>query len=71
MEKLRAEYRIEPEMAAEQYVIAMTGMGDTEESMMRLAEALQEIDEDTLSDEEALYYAEVMLRINQKLLEVA
>lgn len=32
---------------------------------------LQEIDEDTLSDEEALYYAEVMLRINQKLLEVA
>lgn len=45
MEKLRAEYRIEPEMAAEQYVIAMTGMGDTEESMMRLAEALQEIDE--------------------------
>ena len=33
--------------------------------------ALQEIDEDTLSDEEALYYAEVMLRINQKLLEVA
>lgn len=33
--------------------------------------ALQEIDEDTLSDEEVLYYAEVMLRINQKLLEVA
>lgn len=31
--------------------------------------ALEEIDEDTLSDEEALYYAEVMLRINQKLLE--
>jgi len=33
--------------------------------------ALDEIDEDALSDEEALYYAEVMLRINQKLLEVA
>lgn len=33
--------------------------------------ALEEIDEDALSDEEALYYAEVMLRINQKLLQVA
>ena len=32
--------------------------------------ALQEMDQKTLSDEEALYYAEVMLRINQKLLEV-
>ena len=31
---------------------------------------LEDIDEDELSDEEALYYAEVMLRINQKLLEV-
>ena len=29
-----------------------------------------DIDEDELSNEEALYYAEVMLRINQKLLEV-
>lgn len=33
--------------------------------------ALEKIDEDTLSNEEALYYAEVMLRINQKLLTVA
>lgn len=33
--------------------------------------ALLEIDEETLSHEEALYYAEVMLRINQKLLEAA
>ena len=32
--------------------------------------ALQEVDQETLSNEEALYYAEVMLRINQKLLEV-
>ena len=32
--------------------------------------ALQEVDQETLSDEEALYYAEVMLRINQKLLEI-
>ena len=32
---------------------------------------LQEIGESELSDKEALYYAEVMLRINQKLLEAA
>ena len=31
-------------MAAEQYVIAMTGMGDTEETLLRLAEALEKID---------------------------
>ena len=30
--------------------------------------ALEDIDESELSDEETLYYAEVMLRINQKLL---
>ncbi len=44
-ELLRDEYRIELEMAAEQYAIAMTGMGDTKESLHRLAEALLEIDE--------------------------
>lgn len=32
---------------------------------------LEEIDENELSDAEALYYADVMLRINQKLLEVS
>ena len=31
---------------------------------------LEDIDEEELSEEEALYYAEVVLRINQKLLEV-
>ena len=31
--------------------------------------ALQNIDQSALSTEKALYYAEVMLRINQKLLE--
>ena len=31
---------------------------------------LEDIDESELSDEEALYYAEVVLRINQKLLDV-
>ncbi len=44
MKRLREEYRIELEMAAEQYVIAMTGLGDTEESVLRLADALAEID---------------------------
>lgn len=44
MERLRTEYRIELEMAAEQYVIAMTGMGDTEESLLCLAHALEKID---------------------------
>ncbi|MBP3617350.1 MAG: aminotransferase class V-fold PLP-dependent enzyme [Lachnospiraceae bacterium] len=44
MEKLRKEYHIELEMAAEQYAIAMTGMGDTEDTLLRLAEALTEID---------------------------
>lgn len=33
--------------------------------------ALDAIDDGTLSDEEAIYYAEVTLRINQKLLEIA
>lgn len=46
MDRLRKEYRIEAEMAAERYVIAMTGMGDTEENLLRLAEALSEIDKD-------------------------
>lgn len=32
---------------------------------------LQKIDQNTLSSEDALYYAEVMLRINQKILSVA
>jgi hypothetical protein len=32
---------------------------------------LNKIDEGSLSDAEALYYADVMLRINQKLLQVA
>lgn len=45
MERLRTEYHIELEMAAEQYVIAMTGMGDTKETLFRFAKALKEIDE--------------------------
>ena len=48
-------------------------MGEYTTMMQQYAETmgeLEDIDEDELSDEEALYYAEVMLRINQKLLEV-
>lgn len=44
MRRLREVYHIELEMAAEQYAIAMTGMGDTEGTLLRLAEALIEMD---------------------------
>lgn len=44
MERLRTEYHIEAEMAAEHYVLAMTGMGDTKASFKRLADALWRID---------------------------
>lgn len=41
---LRNEYRIELEMASAHYVIAMTGMGDTDETLARLKDALFAID---------------------------
>lgn len=41
---LREEYGIEPEMVSGDYVIAMTGMGDDEESINRLCVALSDID---------------------------
>lgn len=44
MDKLRQEYHIELEMAAGRYVIAMTGAGDTAETVGRLVDALCEID---------------------------
>ena len=44
MDRLRREYRMEPEMCAERYCIAMTGPGDTKESLQRFAKALCEID---------------------------
>lgn len=44
MEKLRTEHQIELEMTAEQYGLAMTGMGDTRESLARLLKALLAID---------------------------
>lgn len=41
---LREKYFIELEMAAGDYVIAMTGLGDTEKTLTSLAQALIEID---------------------------
>ena len=41
---LRERFHIELEMAAGHYAIAMTGIGDTEASLMRLADALLTID---------------------------
>lgn len=45
MELLREEHCIELEMAAERYGLAMTGPGDTRESLNRLLKALFAIDE--------------------------
>ena len=44
MERLRAEFHIELEMACDQYALAMTGMGDTADSLARLAEAVRAVD---------------------------
>lgn len=42
---LRRKYHIEVEMCAPEYVIAMTSLMDTEEGLLRLSDALSEIDE--------------------------
>ena len=44
MKILRDEYNIECEMCSAKYVVAMTGMGDSNENMQELADALLEID---------------------------
>ena len=43
---LRKRYHLEMEMAAPEYVIAMTSVMDTEEGLKRLSAALKEIDEE-------------------------
>lgn len=43
-EVLRTEYNIEVEMAAAGYIVAMSGMGDTSDSLNRFANALLDID---------------------------
>lgn len=68
----------------DEYVAFMKSYMDSDDPLSMMAEyttmmekfvetmgKLEEIDEDGLSDAEALYYADVMLRINQKLLEVS
>lgn len=42
--RLREEYGIEPEMSTMDTVLCMTGLGDTEADLLRLAEALNHID---------------------------
>lgn len=44
MKILRDEYSIECEMCSAKYVVAMTGMGDSNENMQKFADALLEID---------------------------
>ena len=46
MRRLRSEYKIELEMASAKYALAMTGMGDTKESLRMLNAALADIDRD-------------------------
>lgn len=43
-EVLRDDYHLEMEMAAENYITALTAVGDTEEGFQRLCEAVLEID---------------------------
>lgn len=45
MSLLREKYQIELEMKSSDYVLAMTGMGDRREALMRLAQALCQVDE--------------------------
>lgn len=52
-ETLREQYKIEIEMAASDYVIAMTSLADTDEGFARLARALCEIDARTEASESA------------------
>ncbi|MGE4354588.1 MAG: aminotransferase class I/II-fold pyridoxal phosphate-dependent enzyme [Oscillospiraceae bacterium] len=58
---LQQRYRIEPEMSAPAYVIAMTGIGDTWDNLRRLADALIEIDETCSSQEQNFVFPEFVL----------
>lgn len=48
---LRKQFRLQPEMAARQYVIMMTSVWDTAEAYYRLAEALEQIDSSLESED--------------------
>ena len=51
---LRDEYRLELEMAAGDYCLAMTSLMDTKEGFLRLSEALSEIDESVSEEQKKL-----------------
>lgn len=44
--KLSEEHAVDVEMAADRSLLAMTGLGDTQEGMQRFVQALQDIDKD-------------------------
>ncbi len=69
MDRLRRDYAIELEMTSGDYVIAMTGMGDTEASLARLAQALLEIDA-SLSPAPAAPALETSLPVPRRVLPV-
>lgn len=52
---LRETYHLQPEMAAEQYVILITTVADTEEGLNRLCCALEEIDAGLVPGSEVLH----------------
>jgi arginine/lysine/ornithine decarboxylase len=57
---LRDQYRIEPEMSTMDTVLCMTGLGDSEADLLRLADALNAIDRTlTHSDTQASPFAPV------------
>ncbi len=58
---LREQYNIEVEMAAAQYILSMTGPGDTSETIGALAQALYEIDQICEMREPDLYMPPPML----------
>lgn len=56
---LREEFHIETEMACENYVLALSSVGDTEEGFLRLCEAVEEIDRrESLKNKEDFYTEE-------------
>lgn len=59
-QRLREAFHIETEMAAAHYIIAMTGIGDTDDTLARLADALLAIDR-TLTSAPAAAPADPML----------
>jgi len=57
---LREDYRIEIEMTASYYLVAMTGMGDTMEMMEAFADALIDIDKNASGEGQGVFPAPVL-----------